>query len=133
MFRDFLEFWPVATRKTDCIISIECMIYMDVVGFIFKRNKTNTILTQPLLMAMSKQRAKMNVWNVIPLTNRCIFSYSCHVIVAYEFWCVIIYVADRYIYIAHSNKSTIVSLHKLQGNKMNQILFAVCIDCTFIL
>lgn len=49
--------------------------------------------------------------NAIPLTNRCIFGYSCHVIVTHKFWCMIIYIANRYIYITYGNKSTIVSLH----------------------
>lgn len=68
----------------------------------------------------SNGESNSNVNRGIALTNRCVFSYSCHVIVAYEFWCMIIYVSNSDIYIANGNESTIIGLYIQRGvKKMN--------------
>lgn len=78
-------------------------------------------------MVAGFNHAKMNVndgagkTNAIPLTNRCIFRYSCHIIVTHKFRCMIIYVAYRYIYIAHSHKYTIVSLNEFSKGIKREI------------
>lgn len=68
----------------------------------------------------SNGESNSNVNRRIALTNRCVFSYSCHVIVAYEFWCMIIYVSNSDIYIANGNESTIIGLYIERSEKNEQ-------------
>lgn len=49
------------------------------------------------------------------LTDCCVLCNSSHVIVAYKFWCMIIYVADSDIYIANGDKCTVIGLYEM-GN-----------------
>lgn len=100
-----------------------------------------------LSLTMQEMNSIGGKTNSIPLTNRCIFSYCWHVIVTHKIWFMIVHVTYRYIYIAYSNKSTIVSLYNVQKNgkkienlKQQQLNFLpaaiecvlVCIVCIFI-
>lgn len=107
------------------------MIDTNVVDFISMRNQSNSYWITTLIDCWVQTVCKNECVNMerktnaAPLTDCCVFSYSCHVIVAHKFRRVIIHVADRYIYIAHSNKSTIVSLYKLRRNRKSNH-FSVC-------
>lgn len=53
----------------------------------------------------------------IALTNRCVFRYGRHIIVAHKFWCMIIYVTNCNIYIANSSESSVIGLRYMKKHK----------------